>query len=169
MKYPGQQRFWQHRGTDPAMHDLPPHPRSPQRFAERLLGETSSPTPEPSSAALARAQAGMRVPLVDLVRASQGAALRETTRVPPLVWLVPAIGVGAGATATGVSAFGSLAATAVAAAALYFGTRAVMLRLSPRSADAAPQMMEVAHTFDAITVAAAAKVDPALAGPVALS
>jgi hypothetical protein len=137
------------------MHDLPPHPRSPQRLAEKFLGEASAPTPEPSSIALARAQAGMRVPLVDLVRAAQGATERAAMRVSPMTWFVPALGIGAGAMALNAAPIVSLGATLVAALTLYLVARAVMLRRSPRTADDAPQTMELANSFDAMVNAIA--------------
>ena len=97
----------------------------------------------------------MRVPLTELARVSQVAETASAKRVPLLAWLLPALGAGAGSAATGVSAFWSLAASAAAAAALYLGARAVMFRLSPPVAAAAPQTMQTAQTFDAIVGAVA--------------
>jgi hypothetical protein len=135
------------------MNDLPPHPRSPQRFAEKLLGEPEAAA-EPSPTAVARAQAGMRVPLIDLVRASHGAAGRTAVRVPTLGWFVPAAGVGAAATAIGAAPTISFGAAAATGAAIYFVVRAVMVSPTLRSADAVPNAMEVACAFDAVVSAA---------------
>jgi hypothetical protein len=136
------------------MNDLPPHPRSPQRLVEKLLGEPDASFVEPSPTAVARAQAGMRVPLVDLARASQHAAERAAIRVPLWGWLAPAVGAGVGAMVNGSAPLLAVAVAAAVGATVYFIARAMVMMRVPRVAGAVPNAMEVARAFDAVVSAA---------------
>ena len=132
-----------HDDPDPA--DTPPHPRSPARWAERVLGGVNDPARVPSTAALLRAEAGMRTPLESLVRGSGTRPPVLSARVHVMATLLPAAALGAGAAALGATAAGAIGGAVAVGIATYVATRHTTLR---RDADATA--VQVARAFDGL-------------------